>query len=221
METPFKILAQQGYARRGTLQLKHGVVQTPVFMPVGTYGAVKSMAPDEISEVGSQIILGNTYHLFTPGPEVIASSAASITGWAGRGRSSPTAEASRSFSLFRTEEDDRRRGDLPIATRWQQAPSHPGLGQIQRAIGSDIAMVLDECVALPATKEQLSKALELSYRWAKRFLECERLDGQKIFGIVQGGVDPELRKRSLELTASLPIDGLAIGSQTSADPTFR
>lgn len=83
--------------------------------------------------------------------------------------------------------------------------------EIQQAIGSDIAMVLDECVALPATREQLDQAVDRSYRWAKRFLDVPRLEGQKIFGIFQGGTDLELRSKSLELTASLPIDGLAIG----------
>ena len=90
--------------------------------------------------------------------------------------------------------------------------------EIQRAIGSDIAMVLDECVALPASDEALRKALELSYRWAKRFLAEPRKEGQKIFGIVQGGTNFELRKQSLELTASLPLDGIAIGGLSVGEP---
>ncbi len=216
----FEVLQTQGHARRGRLTLKHGVVETPVFMPVGTYGAVKSMAPWEITEVGSQIILGNTYHLYLrPGLEVLRQFKGlhNWMGWSG-----PILTDSGGFQVFSLSERKKMTEEgVTFQSPLDGSKHHltPEISaEIQRAIGSDIAMVLDECVALPATKEQLTKALELSYRWAKRFLECERLDGQKIFGIVQGGTDHELRKQSLELTVSLPIDGLAIGGLSVGEP---
>lgn len=209
----FSLIKAEGFARRGRLHLAHGTVETPVFMPVGTYGAVKTMSPKELREVGSQIILGNTYHLYLrPGLEVLKKFGGlhQFMNW-----DRPILTDSGGFQVFSlgnmkkmTEEGVTFRshlnGDSIFLTPELSA-------EIQQVIGSDIAMVLDECVALPATTDTLKKGVDLSYRWAKRFLDVPKKEGQKIFGIVQGGTDVALRKYSLELTASLPVDGIAIG----------
>jgi len=209
----FSVLKTEGFARRGRLTLSHGTVETPVFMPVGTYGAVKTLSPKDLTEVGSQIILGNTYHLYLrPGLEVLKKfdGLHRFMHW-----DKPILTDSGGFQVFSlgslkkmTEEGASFRshlnGDKIFLTPELAA-------EIQRVIGSDIAMVLDECVALPNTHAALQQGVERSFRWAQRFLNTPRLPGQKIFGIVQGGTDPALRQMSLELTLSLPLDGLAIG----------
>jgi queuine tRNA-ribosyltransferase len=198
-------------ARRGTLTLPHGVVDTPAFMPVGTYGAVKTLAPDEIKKTNSQIILGNTYHLnLRPGLEILQKFGGlhNFMKWSG-----PILTDSGGFQIFSL---GKLKQVTPEGIHFQ---SHlngdkifltPELSaQIQKVINSDIAMVLDELVALPNTPEVLHQAVLRSYEWAKKFLSLPKT--QKVFGIVQGGTDKDLRKLSLDLTTSLPIDGLAIG----------
>ena len=210
---PFTVLKTEGHARRARLELAHGTVQTPVFMPVGTYGAVKTLSPDEIQGAGSQILLGNTYHLnLRPGVEVLSQFGGlhRFMGWNG-----PILTDSGGFQVFSldslkkiTEEGVSFRspleGDLIHLT-----PESCAL--IQQTIGSDIAMVLDECLALPASRDALAAAVERSHRWAERFLAVPRKEGQNIFGICQGGTDPALRRDSLERTLSLAVDGIAIG----------
>ncbi len=189
-------------------------------MPVGTYGAVKSVAPWELEEIGSQIILGNTYHLYLrPGLEVLGKFGG-LHPWMKWNR--PLLTDSGGFQVFSlaeskslTEDGVTFRSHLD-GTKIYLTPEISA--EIQRAIGSDIAMVLDECLALPATDTALKEALERSYRWAKRFLQAPRLSGQKIFGIIQGGTSHELRRQSLELTASLPVDGIAIGGLSVGEP---
>lgn len=189
-------------------------------MPVGTYGAVKTLAPDELKTLGAQILLGNTYHLFLrPGLELLKKFGGlhRFMNW-----DRPILTDSGGFQVFSlaqsrkmSEEGVRFRSHL----NGDEIFLTPELcAQIQQTIGSDIAMVLDECVALPATEKKLNEAVTLSYRWAKRFLEVPRLDGQAIFGIVQGGTSLPLRKQSLELTQSLPIDGLALGGLSVGEP---
>ena len=209
----FSISHQSGFARRGSLKLKHGTVETPVFMPVGTYGAVKTISPPELKTLGTQILLGNTYHLYLrPGLEILShfKGLHSFMNW-----DKPILTDSGGFQVFSlgtlkkmTEEAvvfrSHLNGDLITLTPELSA-------EIQRTIGSDIAMVLDECVALPNKIEVIEAAVERSYRWAKRFLATPRLEGQKIFGINQGGTNRALRENSLALTLELPIDGLAIG----------
>lgn len=213
MVSHFTTSHECGFARRGTLRLKHGVVETPVFMPVGTYGAVKTVSPNELNQLGTQILLGNTYHLYLrPGLEILSHFGGlhRFMNW-----DKPILTDSGGFQVFSlgqmkkmTEEAvvfrSHLNGDLITLSPELSA-------EIQRVIGSDIAMVLDECVALPNQMEVLDAAVERSYRWAKRFLETPRLEGQKIFGINQGGTNPTLREKSLKLTLELPIDGLAIG----------
>jgi queuine tRNA-ribosyltransferase len=209
----FQVLKNEGFARRGRLQLLHGIVETPVFMPVGTYGAVKTMAPDELENLGSQIILGNTYHLYLrPGLEVLKKLEGlhRMMNW-----KRPILTDSGGFQVFSLAKlkslndegvkfQNHLNGDTVFLTPELSA-------EIQQVIGSDIAMVLDECVALPNEKKTLNEAVERSVKWAERFLKVPRLPGQKIFGINQGGTDRELRLKSLKATVELGIDGVAIG----------
>lgn len=216
----FEVLSTSGFARRGRLTLAHGVVETPTFMPVGTLAAVKTVAPWELEELGAQIILGNTYHLYLrPGLEVLRH-------FGGMHRfmqwDKPILTDSGGFQVFSL--DARRKvtdsgvtfrshlnGDLLELTPELSA-------EIQRVIGSDIAMVFDECVGLPSTPEKVAAAVDRSYAWAQRFFNEPRLAGQKIFGIAQGGTSADERQRSLELTLRLPLDGLAIGGLSVGEP---
>lgn len=210
----FQVLNTDGFARRGRLTLHHGVVETPVFMPVGTYGAVKTMTSQELVAVGSQIILGNAYHLYLrPGLDRLRQfgDLHRFMGWA-----HPILTDSGGFQIFslagsRDTTDDgvvfrsHLNGDRICLTPELSA-------EIQQVIGSDIAMVLDECVSLPNTPEVVERAMERSLRWAKRFLAVPRKTDQKVFGIVQGGTSLDMRKRSLEGTLALEeLDGLALG----------
>ncbi|NBX68591.1 MAG: tRNA guanosine(34) transglycosylase Tgt [Proteobacteria bacterium] len=216
----FEVLKKSAFARRGRLTLHHGVVETPVFMPVGTVGAVKTMSPHELKEVGSQIILGNTYHLYLrPGLETLKlfNGLHKFMNW-----DKPILTDSGGFQVFSlgklkklTEEgvqfQSHLNGDTIFLTPELSA-------QIQQTIGSDIAMLFDECVALPNTEKNLREAVHRSLRWGQRFFEVPRHPYQKIFGIIQGGTSVPLRLESLEGTLKLPLDGLAVGGLSVGEP---
>ncbi|MBY0370582.1 tRNA guanosine(34) transglycosylase Tgt, partial [bacterium] len=216
----FEVLQTSGFARRGRLKLAHGVVETPTFMPVGTIGAVKTVAPWELQELGAQIILGNTYHLYLrPGLEVLKHFGGlhSFMHW-----DKPILTDSGGFQVFSL--DARRK----VTDHGVQFRSHlngdlleltPELSaEIQKVIGSDIAMLFDECVALPSPEAAVAQAVDRSLLWAKRFFDVPRLATQKIFAIVQGGISVEQRLRSLEETLLLPLDGLAVGGLSVGEP---
>lgn len=216
----FSVLKREGFARRGRLLLAHGTVETPTFMPVGTYGAVKTMSPAELEALGAQIILGNTYHLYLrPGLETLErfQGLHPFMGW-----NKPLLTDSGGFQVFSLAKlmkiDDtgvRFRSHL----NGDEIYLTPELSHtIQQTIGSDIAMVLDECVSLPNEKRAIQAGVERSIQWARRFLEVPRKEAQKIFGILQGGTDYDLRMQSLEGTACLPIDGLAVGGLSVGEP---
>jgi queuine tRNA-ribosyltransferase len=216
----FEVLKSDGFARRGRLTLHHGTVETPVFMPVGTVGAVKTMSPTDLKNVGSQIILGNTYHLYLrPGLESLKvfGGLHSFINW-----DKPILTDSGGFQVFSlgklkklTDEgvqfQSHLNGDTLFLTPELSA-------QIQQTIGSDIAMLFDECVALPNTEKALGEAVHRSLKWGKRFFEVPRHPYQKIFGIIQGGTSVPLRLESLEGTLKLPIDGLAVGGLSVGEP---
>lgn len=214
MDQPFyQITAKDGAARAGRLLLNHGRVETPAFMPVGTYGAVKTLSPDELMDLGFEMILSNTYHLWIrPGTDLL-DQLGGLHRFMGWGR--PILTDSGGFQVFSLS------GFRKITEEGVHFQSHlngdklflsPEIcAQIQQSIGSDIAMVLDECVALPNEEATLKAAVERSLRWAERFLKIPRKEGQRIFGIAQGGLSPDLRRESIRRTAELPIDGLAIG----------
>ncbi|MCB0403281.1 MAG: tRNA guanosine(34) transglycosylase Tgt [Bdellovibrionales bacterium] len=218
--TKFEILAREEFARAGRLHLAHGTVETPVFMPVGTVGAVKTVEAAELPLWGTQILLGNTYHLYLrPGLEILKHFGGLHPFMAWDGPILTDSGGFQVFSLGKMQKLDDRgvtfrshlNGDLVDLTPEKSA-------EIQQVIGSDIAMVLDECLALPSTEQALEKAVERSYTWAQRFLAVPRLSTQNIFGILQGGTSVPLRQRSLELTQSLPIDGIAIGGLSVGEP---
>jgi len=221
----FAVTHRDGAARRGELRTPHGVVQTPAFMPVGTRGAVKAVTHRDLEDLGAEIILGNTYHLLLrPGPGPIAR-AGGLHRFIGWGR--PILTDSGGYQIFSLA--DRRR----ITEEGAEFRSHldgsrhlltPELAtDLQAQLGSDVAMVLDECIATPAPLAGAREAMERSVRWARRArVRMEQLrsggtgvavtnPGQAQFGIVQGGTDPALRTESAAATVEIGFDAYAIG----------
>lgn len=227
MSLEFTLKKTSGKARRGEMKLNHGVVQTPIFMPVGTYGTVKAMAPNELEEIGSQIILGNTFHLWLrPGLDVIEKHAGlhQFMGW-----DKPILTDSGGFQVFSlkglrkiTEEGVKFaspiNGDKLFLT--------PEVSmQIQRVLNSDIVMVFDECTPYkindrPATEEEAAKSMRMSLRWARRSKdEFVRLGNPNaLFGIVQGGMYEHLREESLEGLKEIGFHGYAVGGLSVGEP---
>ena len=220
MSVPFHLLAQDGRARRGRLVLPHGEVETPAFMPVGTYGAVKAMSPRELEEVGAQIVLGNTFHLWLrPGLEVIEAHGGlhRFMGWDG-----PLLTDSGGFQVFSlgalrqiTEEGVRFaspvNGDRLLLT--PETSMH-----IQRMLDADVAMIFDECTPYPADEARTRESMALSLRWAERSKRAHAGNRNALFGIVQGGMFEHLREASLEALAAIGFDGYAIGGLSVGEP---
>ena len=218
----FSVLATSGSARRGRLELAHGVVETPVFMPVGTYGTVKAMAPRELVELGAQIVLGNTFHLWLrPGQEVIAAHGGlhRFMGW-----DRPILTDSGGFQVWSL-------GPLRKVVEEGVAFASPVNGdklfltpelsmQIQRTLASDIVMVFDECTPHPATRDEATDSMQLSLRWARRSRDAFAGAGNTnaLFGIVQGGMHEDLRDESLAGLATIGFDGYAIGGLSVGEP---
>jgi queuine tRNA-ribosyltransferase len=225
----FTVTHREGAARRGQLTTAHGVVETPVFMPVGTQGVVKATTPRDLVEAGASIILGNTYHLhLRPGDELILRRGGlhRFIGW-----DRPILTDSGGYQVFSLA-DRRTLTETGVEFRSHLDGSRHLLTpesavDIQLNLGSDIAMMLDECPALPATREALDGSVALTARWARRgrehFLErrpiSEHGKGQLQFGIVQGGTDPELRAKSADLTLEVGFDGYAIGGVSVGEPS--
>jgi len=216
----FEVLKSDGFARYGKLTLAHGTVETPVFMPVGTYGVVKTQTPNELKALGTQILLGNTYHLYLrPGLELLKQFGGlhSFMNWDG-----PILTDSGGFQVFSlgplrkmTEEGVLFRSPL----NGDEIFLTPELSaEIQQVIGSDIAMVLDECISLPAKAQDVENAVRRSARWAERFFRVPTKAGQKRYAILQGGTLLAFRELSLELTRDFPMDGLAIGGLSVGEP---
>ena len=209
----FEVLSRCGNARRGVLTTRRGTVQTPVFMPVGTRASVKAMSPAELEELGAEIILGNTYHLFLrPGMELMAK-AGGLHRFSSWKRSILT--DSGGFQVFslatlrKMEPDGVRFASHIDGTRFFLGPRESMA--IQRTLDSDIVMAFDECTPYPATFEQAEKSLAVTTRWERMSREQPLNDGQIRFGIVQGSVYPELRRRAAESIVEIGFDGYAIG----------
>jgi queuine tRNA-ribosyltransferase len=210
----FEVTATDGAARAGILRTAHGEVRTPAFMPVGTKGTVKSLDPDELRGVGSQIILGNSYHLhFRPGDDVIAELGGlhAFSGWDG-----PILTDSGGFQVFSLRDTLIEVDDEGVTFRsvYDGAPerfSPEAAARIQRNLGSDIAMCFDICPPAGVPQAELEEAVRLTTLWARRQREAERAPGQLLFGIAQGGADQELRRRSIEEVSALDFDGHALG----------
>jgi queuine tRNA-ribosyltransferase len=215
----FELTATDGRARRGVLRLAHGSVDTPAFMPVGTYGTVKAMSPAELAGLGAQIVLGNTFHLWLrPGLEVIAAHGGlhRFMGW-----NAPILTDSGGFQVFslgalrRISEEGVRFASPINGDRLLLTPERSM--EIQRTLNSDIAMVFDECTPYPATEEQAAQSMRLSMRWAgrsKRAFDSPNL----LFGIVQGGMYEALRDESLQALEAIGFPGYAIGGLSVGEP---
>ena len=228
----FTLTHTDGAARRGVIRTAHGDIETPVFMPVGTQGVVKALTPRDLEEAGASIILGNTYHLYLrPGDDLIARRGGlhRFSGW-----SRPILTDSGGYQVFSLS-DRRKIEEHGVQFRSHLDGSAHALTpekavDIQANLGSDIAMVLDECPALPSTAEVIDKSLELTARWARRcrdrFLQIRESEpvrrslgeGGAQFGIVQGGTFADLRRKSAELTVSIGFEGYAIGGLSVGEP---
>ncbi|MEP7069487.1 MAG: tRNA guanosine(34) transglycosylase Tgt [Usitatibacter sp.] len=216
----FALHSTQGDARRGELTLAHGALQTPAFMPVGTYGTVKAMSPRELAEVGAEIVLGNTFHLWLrPGLAVIEKHGGlhRFMGW-----DKPILTDSGGFQVFSL-------GELRKISEEGVAFQSPINGdklfltpeesmRIQRALDSDIVMVFDECTGYPATREAAAQSMQLSVRWAERSRRAHQANANALFGIVQGGMYEDLRDASLEALTAIGFDGYAIGGVSVGEP---
>ena len=223
----FELLATDGQARRGRVTLNHGVVETPIFMPVGTYGTVKAMAPYELDEVGAQIVLGNTFHLWLrPGTQIIDAHGGlhGFMQW-----HKPILTDSGGFQVFSLEglrkiTEEGVHFASPIdGARLMLTPEESM--RIQRSLNSDIAMVFDECTPYaidgrPATTEEAATSMRMSLRWARRSRdEFEALENPNaLFGIVQGGMFESLRDESLAGLKDIGFHGYAIGGLSVGEP---
>jgi queuine tRNA-ribosyltransferase len=209
----FEVFDRDGRARTGRLTLAHGIVETPIFMPVGTAGCVKSLTPDHLRQINAQIILGNTYHLYVrPGMEVIRAAGGlhKFIGW-----DRPMLTDSGGFQIFSLAQLTKINEDGAIfqshvdGTRLALTPE--SAVEVQETLGSDIHMVLDECTPYPATEQQAEASMRRSMRWAARCRRAKKRPELAQFGIVQGGVYPHLRRESAKALIEIGFEGYAIG----------
>jgi len=216
----FEVIKTDGFARRGRLVFERGMIETPAFMTVGTYGAVKGVSPSELEQIGAQIILGNTFHLMLrPGMEVIQAHGGlhNFIHW-----DKPILTDSGGFQVFslcemRKLTEEGCRFQSPINGDWVMLTPEKSM-EIQRTLGSDIVMVLDECTPYPASYDQAKSSMELSLRWAKRSKVAHQGNPSALFGIVQGGEYPDLREVSLTGLQEIGFDGYAIGGLSVGEP---
>ncbi len=216
----FSVSHRDGAARRGRLELAHGAVETPVFMPVGTYGTVKAMSPEELEGLGAQIVLGNTFHLWLrPGTEIVARHGG-LHGFMGWRR--PILTDSGGFQVFSlgamrkiseagAEFASPINGDRLLLTPEKSM-------EIQKQLNSDVVMAFDECTPYPATEKQARNSMELSMRWAERSKRAHEGNANALFGIVQGSVFEEFRELSLKELRNIQFDGYAIGGLAVGEP---
>ena len=218
----FELLNKNGKARLGRLEFDRGVVNTPAFMPVGTYGTVKAMTTEEVEGLGAEIILGNTFHLsITPSTDVIEvhGDLHDFMNWSG-----PILTDSGGFQVFSLGKM-RKITEEGVSFRSPKDGSSIFMGpeesmQIQKKLGSDIVMIFDDCTPYPAEKSEVDQSMQLSLRWAKRSLmEHQRLKNKNaLFGIIQGGMHKDLRLQSAESLIEMNFDGYAIGGLSVGEP---
>jgi len=216
----FELLASDGAARRTRITLAHGMLDTPAFMPVGTYGTVKAMRPADLRDIGAQIVLGNTFHLWLrPGLEVIAAHGGlhRFMGWDG-----PILTDSGGFQVFSLKElskisEEGVKFRSPV--NGDQCFLSPEESmRIQGVLNADIVMIFDECTPYPADRQQVEASMQLSLRWAERSKRAHADNPNALFGIVQGGMYPELRLQSLQGLEQIGFDGYAIGGLSVGEP---
>ena len=210
----FRVEATDGAARAGVLTTTHGDIRTPAFMPVGTKGAVKALHPDEVRDLGADVVLANTYHLhLRPGEHLIEQLGGlhAFSGWSG-----PILTDSGGFQVFSLRDTIAGLDDDGVTFRSvydgaEERFTPEGAADIQRRLGSDIAMCLDVCLPARSPAPELERAVRVTTGWAARQVDAPRASGQLCFGITQGGTDDELRRRSIDEITGLPFDGFALG----------
>ncbi len=225
MTLRYELLATDGAARRGRVHARHGSIETPAFMPVGTYGTVKAMTAEELEGLGAEIVLGNTFHLMLrPGADVVAELGGlhRFMHW-----SRPILTDSGGFQVFslaklRKISEEGVKFRSPIDGSEVRLTPEDSM-DVQRKLGSDIAMMFDDCTAWPATETQARASMERSMRWARRCHDHYYRDGRDsapgdLFGIVQGGMYPQLRRESLEALMAIDLPGLAVGGLAVGEP---
>ncbi|WP_096086799.1 tRNA guanosine(34) transglycosylase Tgt [Agaribacterium haliotis] len=216
----FELHSTDGRARRGQLEFARGTVQTPTFMPVGTYGTVKGMLPKDVKDIGAEIVLGNTFHLMLrPGTQVIQEHGDlhDFMQWQG-----PILTDSGGFQVFslgdiRKISEQGVKFQSPIDGSMVELNPEIAM-QVQRELGSDIVMIFDECTPYPAEPDVARKSMELSLRWAKRSKDAHGDNANALFGIVQGGMYEQLRSESLNGLVDIGFDGYAIGGLSVGEP---
>ncbi|NNE37277.1 MAG: tRNA guanosine(34) transglycosylase Tgt, partial [Gammaproteobacteria bacterium] len=216
----FDVLSKDGHARRGRMVFGRGVVDTPAFMPVGTYGTVKAMTPEDLRETGSQIILGNTFHLMLrPGTEIIERFGGlhDFMHWSG-----PILTDSGGFQVFSLA-DKRKISEAGVEFQSPVDGSKIFLDpetaiSVQHSLNSDIVMVFDECTPYTSDDSIVKKSMELSLRWADRSKSAHGDNNNALFGIVQGGVHNDLRDQSRDGLVEIGFDGYAIGGLSVGEP---
>lgn len=216
----FNLLNTDAKARRARLTFDRGTIETPAFMPVGTYGTVKAMAPEELLDTGAEIVLGNTFHLMLrPGVEVIKAHGDlhDFMNW-----QKPILTDSGGFQVFSLDEM-RKITEKGVHFRSPVDGRKVFMGpeesmDVQRQLGSDIVMIFDECTPFPATEKEARISMELSLRWAKRSKDAHADNPSALFGIVQGGMYENLRDISLEALKNIDFDGFAIGGLSVGEP---
>jgi queuine tRNA-ribosyltransferase len=216
----FEVKATDGFARRGEITFPRGTIQTPVFMPVGTYGTVKGVTTDQVKDSGAEILLGNTFHLMLrPGAEQVAALGGlhQMIHW-----DKPILTDSGGFQVFSlgkmrkiTEEGVKFRSPVDGSEVWLDPERSMA---VQRQLGSDIVMIFDECTPYPVSYDDSKKSMELSLRWAKRSLEAHGDSPSALFGIVQGSMFLDQRDQSLEALVEMGFDGYAIGGLSVGEP---
>ena len=222
----FELLATEGGSRRGRLQTAHGLIDTPAFMPVGTLGTVKALTPDEVRQVGAQVLLGNTYHLaLRPGADRVASLGGlhRFMAWDGS-----ILTDSGGFQVFSLDHMVRVSDDGAVFRSHldgsEQRFTPESVMALQRSLGSDIAMAFDQPAPWPVDRATAVAAAERTHLWAKRCLDAEPAPGQLRFGIAQGGFDDDLRIESARVLSRLAFDGYALGGLSLGEPmelTYR
>ena len=217
----FNLIKEDKVARRGQLSFERGTIETPAFMPVGTYGTVKAMTPEELSNIGAEIILGNTFHLMLrPGTEIIKKHGDlhDFMHW-----DKPILTDSGGFQVFSLAKMRKitEKGVIfnsPVdGSKVELTPEYSM--QVQRELGSDIVMIFDECTPYPASEKEARDSMQLSLRWAERCKTAHQGNPSALFGIVQGGMYEALRHESAEALTALGFDGYAIGGLSVGEPT--
>ncbi|OQW78730.1 MAG: tRNA guanosine(34) transglycosylase Tgt [Proteobacteria bacterium ST_bin11] len=216
----FTLKTTDGHARRGQLTFARGVVETPIFMPVGTYGTVKALTPEDLTALGAQIILGNTFHLLLrPGMEVMKAHGDlhDFMRW-----QKPILTDSGGFQVFSLGAL-RKISEQGVTFKSPVNGSKIFMGpeesmQVQRDLGSDIVMIFDECTPYPATYQEAADSMRLSLRWAERSKRAHAGNPAALFGIVQGGMYPQLREESIAGLTDIGFDGYAIGGLSVGEP---